>query len=281
MNRLKAFIPPSLRSRLAAGRDELLTKSLRAAAREQGLWELAQKLRLLAGDLTEQYTEWKMGGEYLLTKLCCQHAFQVALAGPALPQDPGTVVDIGDSAGTHTRYLQALHPDRRARYLSVNLDPAAVEKIQAKGLKALLARAEDLARRGIKADVFLLFETLEHLPDPFNFLHDLSTSGCQRLVLTVPYVRRSRLGLEHIREEIRDPRSAERVHLLELSPEDLRLLFWHTGWRIVTERIYLQYPAHSPLRATKPLWSRWDYEGFYGAILAPDDRWSKLYLSWP
>jgi hypothetical protein len=133
----------------------------------------------------------------------------------------------------------------------------------------------------LNADVFLLFETLEHLPDPFNFLHDLAEkSSCKALVLTVPYVRRSRLGLHHIRQDIRAKVGAERVHLLELSPEDLRLLFAHTGWRVRTERIYLQYPRFGPLRATKAAWRRYDFEGFYGAVLERDDRWSGLYESW-
>ncbi len=271
-----------MRASLSAGKEKLLTRSLKAAAAEQGLWELAVRLRSLAGkDLADQYSTMDMDSEYLLTKVSCQQAFQVQLASPVLPDGPGTVVDIGDSSGAHTRYLKALNPDCRADFLSVNLDPQAVAKIRAKGLKALQARAEGLAGHGVDADVFLLFETLEHLPDPFAFLHDLSSkTRCRRLVLTVPYVRRSRLGLHHIREGLRQPRTAERVHLLEFCPEDLRLLFAHTGWKVEKESIYRQYPLRSPLRAARALWARWDFEGFYGAVLSRDDTWSSLYGSW-
>src|SRR6185312_147149 len=108
-------------------------------------------------------------------------------------------------------------PDCRARFLSANLDGSAVAKIRAKGLEAEECRAEELAARGLEAEVFLLYETLEHLPNPFQFLHDLAAkSRCRRLVLTVPYVRRTRLGLHHIREGLRESMTAERVHLLEM-----------------------------------------------------------------
>lgn len=278
----RSLLPQSLRSSLASGKEKLLTRSLKAAAAEQGLLELASQLRCLAGkDLAGQYSTMSIDSEYLLTKVSCQQAFQIRLASPALRDGPGTIADIGDSSGAHTRYLQAFNPDCKADFLSVNLDPQAIAKIRVKGLKALQARAEELGAHGVDADVFLLFETLEHLPDPFGFLHNLSSkTRCRRLVLTVPYVRRSRLGLHHIREGLREPRTAERVHLLELCPEDLRLLFAHTGWKVQQETIYRQYPRYSPLRATRSLWARWDFEGFYGAVLSRDDTWSSLYGSW-
>lgn len=268
-------------ARLSSAREHLLTRSLRAAAAEQGLAPLVERLAAV-GDVSDQYTTMRMDSPYLRQKVLTQHAFQVALAGPALPKGDGVVVDIGDSSGAHTQYLKALHPDCKAGFLSVNLDEHAVAKIQGKGLKAMHARAEDVLKKGVTAEVFLLFETLEHLSDPFNFLHALaSKSLCRRLVLTVPYVRRSRLGLHHIRLDIRKKMTAERVHLLELCPEDLRLLFAHTGWRVENERIYLQYPLRSPLRATKALWARHDFEGFYGVVLSRDDSWSSLYADWP
>ena len=278
--RFKALLPPSLKARLRAVRERLLTRSLRAAASEQGLAHLVARLGAVV-DTTDQYTTMKMDTEFLRAKVSTQHAFQVALASPALPTDSGTVVDIGDSSGAHTLYLKHLNPDCRARFLSVNLDPEAVRKIRSRGLEAVQSRAEDLQAAGIQADVFLLFETLEHLSDPFHFLHDLATkTKCRRLVVTVPYVRRSRLGLHHIRHGLKESVGAERVHLLELCPQDLRLLFAHAGWRVESERIYRQYPLRSPLRATRALWVDWDFEGFYGAVLVPDDRWSSLYQDW-
>ena len=278
---LKGLLPASLVGKLKSGRENLLIRSLRAAAAEQGLTSLVERLAAV-GDVGDQYTTMKMDSEYLRLKVLTQNAFQVALAGPELPRGSGVVVDIGDSSGAHTQYLRALYPDCKAEFLSVNLDEHAVAKINAKGLKAMLARAEDVLKLGVTAEVFLLFETLEHLPDPFNFLHALSSrSLCRRLVLTVPYVRRSRLGLHHIRQGLKQKTTAERVHLLELCPEDLRLLFAHTGWRVESERIYRQYPLRSPLRATRALWASHDFEGFYGVVLSRDDSWSSLYADWP
>jgi SAM-dependent methyltransferase len=278
---LKSLLPPGLRRSLSAGKERLLLRSLRSAAAEQGLADLAQRLRTLAGDLGDQYSTHKIDSEFLKTKVAVQQAFQMSLAGPAL-NGATSVVDIGDSSGRHIQCLKKLYPLVKARWLSVNLDATAVTKIRAKGLEAVQARAEELDRHGVEADVFLLFETLEHLSDPFNFLHRLSSrTKCRRLVLTVPFVRRSRLGLHHVRAGLRETQTAERVHLLELSPEDLRLLFAHTGWKVVEERTYLQYPLRSPMRATKALWAQTDFEGFYGAVLARDDSWSSLYGSWP
>ncbi len=62
------------------------------------------------------------------------HAFQTYMASYAIDkanQDSITVVDIGDSAGTHIQYLNGIYPDLINPY-SVNLDPVAVKKIQLK-----------------------------------------------------------------------------------------------------------------------------------------------------
>ena len=165
--------------------------------------------------------------------------------------------------------------------IGVNLDPKAVEKIKARGLAAVNARAEDLPKHDIKADIFLCFEILEHLADPCNFLHSLSANtNAKYLVLTVPYVRHSRVGLHHIRDGRKGPVCAENTHILELSPEDWKLFARHSGWNIVKEKIYLQYPKKSLLRCTQPVWKKGDFEGFYGLILEKDDTWSSQYKDW-
>lgn len=271
---------PSVRAVLRRAKEGLFLRSLVAAGREQGLDALVEQLDALGG-VEEQYTTHKIEGDYLRRKVLQQNAFQVAFTLPELPAGEGLVVDIGDSSGRHIQALKAAAPGCRARFLSANLDPAAVAKIRAKGLEAVEARAEDLAAEGLEAEVFMLFETLEHMPNPFKFLHDLSSkSRCRRLVLTVPYVRQSRLGLHHIRAGMTGKVGAEKVHLFEFSPEDLKLLFAHTGWKIERERIYLQYPRRSPLSASKAAWRKYDFEGFYGASLSRDDSWSSLYEDW-
>ena len=96
----------------------------------------------------------------------------------------------------------------------------------------------------------------------------------------MPYVRKSRVGLHHIRRSTSETVKAENTHIFELSPEDWKLIVRHSGWDIVKERVYLQYPKRSFYRLTKYLWRRFDFEGFYGLILKRDNSWSSKYLDW-
>lgn len=110
------------------------------------------------------------------------------------------------------------------------MDAQAVQRIRNRGLDAVHARAEDLGRLAVQPDVALLFETLEHLPNPVGFLHQLAAqTPCRHLIVTVPYVVRSRMGLHHIRQRMEAPVNSERTHLFELSPEDWGLLWAHAG----------------------------------------------------
>lgn len=189
------------------------------------------------------------------------------------------IVDIGDSAGTHLQYLTGLYSNIKC--LSVNLDKEAVERIRAKGLNAVHARAEDLDQYNINVDIFLSFQVLEHIMNPCSFLHKLSEkTNTKYFVVTVPYVRKSRVGLHHIRRSASETVKAENTHIFELSPEDWKLIVRHSGYDIVKERVYLQYPKRSFYRLTKYLWRRFDFEGFYGLILKRDNSWSSKYSDW-
>jgi hypothetical protein len=252
--------------------------SLRQALKEQGLEATYHRLADIVPDIRHQYTGYELDREYLLVGTRALHAFQVALIEEALqslnvrPDEALTAVDIGDSAGTHLLYLKALHANVRA--LGVNVDPEAVRRIQARGLEALCARAEDVEGYGIRPDLCLSFETLEHLSSPIEFLRALaSVSTCRRLVITVPFVTRSRVGLRFIRTGDREEASPERTHVFELCPPDWRLIFNFSGWKVMSDRVYLQYPKRQAARLMKGYWRTVDFEGFYGAILAPDPTW--------
>ena len=148
-------------------------------------------------------------------------------------------------------------------------------------MEAICGHAEDLASLSIEADVFLSFEMLEHLMNPCEFLQGLSQKNCKVFVVTVPYLARSRVGLHHIRYDQKHSVNPENTHIFELSPEDWRLIFRHSGWAIQAERIYLQYAKRSIFRPLwKSYWRDYDFEGFYGAILKPDKSWSSLYDGW-
>jgi hypothetical protein len=270
--------------------------SLKSAAREQNLNNISVLLKKAVPDLTNQFTTFKIDSEYLRIKARSQHAFQMKLTLKALSllKDNSaclgrevSIIDIGVSSGTHTIYLRHLiqndviYNPFRFKFLSVNLDPIAVTKIRSKGLEAILCKAEVLFDEyNIKADLFLSYEMLEHLYDPIKFLEGMSKSAQQSyFVLTVPYMTQSRVGLYHIRHKQCREVYPENTHIFELSPMDWKLIFNHAGWEIVEELIYRQYPLRSWLRLMKPIWKKYDFEGFYGVILKKDRKWAGYYKS--
>lgn len=253
------------------------TKSILSAIKEQGLLPLYWTLSRIVLDITHQYSSFDVDTDYLRTKIRGQHAFQISLVNEAiyLLGMPKSITDVGDSAGTHIQYIKGLYPDKDIQTLSVNSEQCAVDRIRSKGLDAVCCRAEDLY---IKADMFLCFEMLEHLMNPCEFLYKLSKIGCRALVLTIPYLRQSRVGLHHIRGNQKRQVNSENTHIFELSPGDWGLIFKHSGWRVLSDKIYLQYPRKSMLAPyRRRCWRLADFEGFYGIILIPDNRRSVLY----
>jgi hypothetical protein len=265
--------------------------SLRAAIDAQGLGPLCDKLRGIAPDLRDQYTGAFDESEYRRyweIKMRGLHAWQTGLALSAMARvgrERLVLADIGDSSGNHGRYIKALAgPGQVERIVSVNLDPVAVDKVRAKGGEALLSRAEELDLAGVRPDLFMSFETIEHLTDPVRFLHGLAEKGhADWMLVTVPYRRASRFGGAHLRlPESARPAvfTAEEVHVYEFSPEDWVLLAHFAGWRPVQTSIYRQYPPRGFWRLTAPLWRRLDFEGFFGMILARDLSFSHRYSAW-
>ena len=256
---LKSIIPNSIKPFLRKAYQSVLKTSIGKASKEQGLKSLADKLTIIVPDITYQYSTFEVNNPYIEVKVRNQHAFQISFVNEIIGEfDKPTIVDIGDSAGTHLQYIMGLHSkNKKIQCLSVNLDAQAVEKIKQKGLEAVNARAEDLHKYNINADIFLCFEMLEHLMNPCHFLHELSTkTNAKYMVITVPYLKNSRVGLHHIRargEGLRDV-YAENTHIFELNPNDWKLLARHSGWNIAQERIYRQYPKRGLFWFTKALW---------------------------
>lgn len=271
--------------------------SLKSATAEQGIKDLMVQLAKSVPDLTDQYSTFKIDTGYLQLKVRAQHAFQIKITLKALEiilnqtqddKETFNVVDIGDSSGTHVRYLKSYIYNSsnncklcNCKFISVNLDPIAVEKIRSKGQDAVLCRAEELfLKGGIKANLFLSYEMLEHLYDPIDFLNHLSLSAEDALfVLTVPYLSQSRVGLHHIRHNQKRDVYPENTHIFELCPADWKLIFYHSGWEVIEEMIYRQYPQRSWMRIMKPFWKKYDFEGFYGVILKRNRSWTELYRS--
>lgn len=266
--------------------EKISRPSLIFALRENGLLALVEKLRKIVPDISKQESSGTFN-DYWKYKRRGLQAFQCSLMLKALDKTSSgriTVVDIGDSAGTHMLYLKELLKGRfNIDTVSVNLDPRAIKKIQERGLKAMLCRAEDLDLGGSKVDLFTSFQMVEHLHDPAIFFRHLAKkSKGDRMAITVPYLRRSRVGLHNLRSNRDKKIYAEDEHIFELSPEDWRLLMLHSGWRVTHSEIYYQYPRHWPLIswAMARYWNFTDYEGFWGAILEKDTSASDRYQDW-
>lgn len=266
-------------------------KMLLAALSEQGHNSLIVELRKIVPDISNQESSTtKTYNNYHELKRRGMHAFQCKLMFRALENFKKnrnsriTVVDIGDSAGTHMQYLKDLMKDWfTVDSLSVNLDPRAIKKIRSRGGKALLCRAEELDLGKQKVDLFTSFEMVEHLHNPSIFFKRLANrSNGDKIVITVPYRRKSRVGLHYLRSEYKKKVYAEDVHIFELCPEDWTKLMLHSGWKVVYDKIYYQYPRKWPLlsRAFKWYWEKTDYEGFWGAILEKDLIYAELYQDW-
>ena len=262
--------------------------SIQLALLQNGLGELVEKLRKIVPDISMQESSEKdTFNDYWELNRRALQAFQCTMMLKAienLSSDKLTIVDIGDSAGTHMLYLKELTKGKfEIDTISVNLDPRAIKKIEARGLKAVLCRAEELDLGEKKVDLFTSFEMVEHLHNPAIFFRRIAKkSPCNRMVITVPYLKDSRVGLHHIRNKNGKIIFAEDEHIFELSPEDWVLLLLHSGWRVVHSEIYYQYPRRMPIMSQvfSWYWRNTDYEGFWGAILEKDTTLSDYYQDW-
>ena len=282
-----------IKETLISLKDKVFIRSLISSNKQRGEDKIRSEIEEIVPDISKQYTNHTIdpNDKYTNIKLRCQHAFQMALLLKAIDKaeldrkSTVNIVDIGDSSGTHLTYLNSLAVSRSLdiNSLSVNLDPIAVEKIKTRGLEAVLCRAEEFHNNenGFVPDLFILFETLEHFFDPISFLRTMADkSPGQNIVLTVPYLKSSRVGMGHIRDGSSRTVIAENTHIFELCPEDWDLIFSFAGWEVIHKEKYRQYPRFHWLSLTKYLWRRWDFDGFYGVILKRNLTTSDRYLSW-
>ncbi|MDP2939805.1 MAG: methyltransferase domain-containing protein [Candidatus Omnitrophota bacterium] len=268
--------------------ERVFSCSILLALKENCLNNLVEDLRKIIPDISDQYTSDRESfNAYLELKIRGMHAFQCQLMLKAIQKMNARdimVVDIGDSSGTHMHYLRELTKKTHAiDSISVNLDINAIERIKAKGQKAILCRAEELELKDRDADLFTSFEMVEHLHNPAVFFHRLAKkTKCNRMLITVPYQKRSRVGLYRIREASYKPCNAEQEHIFELSPEDWSLLMLHSGWRVLYSEVYHQYPYKIPIASyfLGRFWRKYDFEGFWGAILEKDTSFSDYYQDW-
>ena len=130
-------------------------------------------------------------------------------------------------------------------------------------------------------DIVSLFETLEHMPDPVGFLERINPVVGSRLVISVPLIRASRIGLSYL-----NPRWDKNIkpaysnnHFFELSPEDWTRLFNHTGWAIEKEWKVRQFPRSGPLNwIMSYAWRKISFEGYWFVSLTKDTKYSGRFL---
>ena len=192
-----------------------------------------------------------------------------------------TYADVGDSDGSVRLLLSKHFFDEKLVSVGINLQETAVEKIRNKGLKAICADALLLSETGVNYDVISAFETLEHLPDPIGFLDGIRKVTNDRLILSVPYVRRSRVGLTYVSGKWPNDKkpTVENVHIFELCAEDWRRIFWHTGWNIEKEWKLMMYPSNRLSRfILQPFWRYTSFEGFWFVSLYKDNEYAAQYM---
>lgn len=262
--------------------------SIHRAIAQKGLYGLVERLREIVPDVSDQESsEKEQFNAYWELKRRSLQAFQCSLMLNLLDtihHGELTIVDVGDSAGTHMLYLKELTKGKFSiDTISVNLDPRAIKKIEARGLKAILCRAEELDLGEKNIDLITSFQMVEHLHNPAIFFRRLAKKArANRMLITVPYIKNSRVGLHQIRFGTRRDIFAEEEHIFELNPQDWTLLLLHSGWRVVHSEIYFQYPRGWPLVSAllKRFWRAGDFEGFWGAVIEKDLTFSDYYRDW-
>lgn len=262
--------------------------SLDRAVKQENLEGVITQLSGLLPDISSQYSNQQFRG-FVEKAVRALQAFQCQMASDIFTSDlfadkeQLTMVDIGDSSGLHSLCIKHLLKDKKKiETVSINLDQRAIEKIQSKGLRAILARAEDLELNE-NFDLLTSFQTVEHLLDPIGFLSRTARKiDAEHFFITLPFFKKSRVGLHHIKTNKTGPVYAEQTHIFELNPHDWSLLFQHSGWKIVKERIYYQYPRRIPVvnALLKWFWRIFDFEGYWGVLLRKDLTVSNYYQDW-
>ncbi|NEP79448.1 MAG: class I SAM-dependent methyltransferase [Okeania sp. SIO3B3] len=264
--------------------------SIKQIIKQEKTRSLIESLQKTVPDISEQETHYTYKGvieekERAVQAFQCQFLLEIMSKASFQDKEIFTLVDIGDSSGTHCLYFSELLKDKvkKIETISVNLDPKAIEKIKSRGLKAILCRAEDLDLGSKSTDLFTSFQMLEHLHDPVMFLRRLAKkSKGNYLFVTVPYFEKSRVGLHRIRNNLKEPVSAEETHIFELSPEDWNLLFIHSGWKPIFSKKHYHYPRNLPVVSLflKYFWRILDFEGYWGIFLEKDLEISNYYQDW-
>ena len=250
--------------------DKLRIWSIKKGIRKYSSW--LKLINVYDIDITDQYSNLKINTEYLRVNIRAMHAFQLKLINGVIfnlikEHKKINIMDFGDSTGTHCQYIKKMYPYHKGiETLSANIDYKAIRRIRGKGLNAININEEEMQYIKYK-DMIMSFQVLEHLENPIQTLRDLAIIS-NILILTVPYVKRSRIGIQNFNNI-----NSENTHIFEFCPVDWKKLFSYSGWTVNEEEVYYQYPKRIPILSwlLKKYWQRYDFEGFYGVILKKEE----------
>ena len=257
-------------------------RSIKENPEMNSMWNLSFDI---LSDLSDHFATVKLSGESLLRirmLICAQAVFMTNIINQM--NNAGEIienyVDIGDSDGSTRMLLEKTMKNHNINSLGINIQAKAVELIKNNGLEAECMDAMDLNKQDRKFDLVSVFETLEHLPNPIGFLQNMQDVVNKRLIISVPLIVNSRVGLRYMTDKWtkgENPTIANN-HVFELAPEDWTKLFWHTGWRVEHEFRLKQFPKAGLLKMIMQYtWRKISFEGFYFVSLIKDSNYSSQY----
>ncbi len=269
--------------------DRLSSLAVRRAVRQdpslRQMWDLSNRVLPELGD---HYATVHIKEEETLLRLrllvCAQALFvkKVIAHLKGQGQRVSFWVDVGDSDGAaRLLFLAGVDPGDAIKTLGVNLEKEAIVLIRSKGLEAEHMNAMDLHKKGIGCDLVSVFETLEHMPDPIGFLESMQEVVGERLLISVPLIVRSRVGLRYLTKQWEPSKKPgySNNHMFELSPADWQKLFQHSGWAIDEEWKVRQYPRSGLLKnVMQGAWRKIAFEGYWFVSLKKDKTFSNQFI---
>ena len=137
-----------------------------------------------------------------------------------------SLIDIGDSNGI---FLRSVKKDG----ISLNISHVIVASLHEKHIETVMADAEHLPFKDASISTILLFQTLEHVPNPIILLNEIARVCKKSLILSIPYVSKTQI---HSRQY--DPnRPIYEHHIFEFNTDDFHSVVSHTPFRIQRESI--------------------------------------------
>jgi 2-polyprenyl-3-methyl-5-hydroxy-6-metoxy-1,4-benzoquinol methylase len=138
----------------------------------------------------------------------------------------GIVTDLGDSNGIFLRYL-------KLDGVSVNISDPTIKSLKSKNLNVVKADVERLPFKSGSISTVMLFETLEHVPNPILLLSEIERVCDDSLILSIPYVSVTKINQYKYNPSI----PIFQHHIFEFSPDDFKKIVSHTRFTIHSERV--------------------------------------------